>query len=106
MLNTPQVFDTDKVLTANISISGGEGDPEADRARVDFWEGLLERCDALPGVERAAVTTKLPIEGGSRNGSVLVEGETYDPERKTKLVERSFVSSDYFEAMGIPLCRG
>jgi predicted permease len=106
VLNTPQVFDTDQVLTANISIAGGEGDPAADQARVDFWESIVERCDALPEVERAAVTTKLPIEGGSYNGSVLVEGESYDPERQTKLIERSFVSPGYFEAMGIPLLAG
>ena len=34
------------------------------------------------------------------------EGETYDPERQTELIERSFVSPDYFEAMGIPLLAG
>jgi putative ABC transport system permease protein len=106
VLNTPQVFDTDDVLTANISLAGGEGDPEADQARVEFWENILERCAALPGVERAAVTTKLPIEGGTSNGSILVEGETYDPERKTELIERSYVSPGYFEAMGIPLLAG
>jgi len=106
VLNTPQVFDTDQVLTADISLAGGEGDPVADQARVDFWESIVERCGALPGVERAAVTTKLPIEGGSYNGSVLVEGESYDPERQTELIERSFVSPGYFEAMGIPLLAG
>ncbi|MBD3854098.1 MAG: ABC transporter permease [Acidobacteria bacterium] len=106
VLNTPQVFDTDQVLTANISLAGGEGDPVADQARVDFWESIVERCDALPGVERSAVTTKLPLEGGSYNGSVLVEGESYDPERQTELIERSFVSPGYFEAMGIPLLAG
>ncbi len=106
VLNTPQVFDTEEVLTANISLAGAEGDPEAELARVEFWERLLERCAAVPGVERAAVTTKLPIEGGSYNGSVLVEGESYDPERQTELIERSFVSAGYFEAMGIPLLAG
>jgi predicted permease len=106
VLNTPQVFDTDQVLTASISLAGGEGDPVADQARVDFWASIVERCDALPGVERSAVTTKLPLEGGTRNGSVLVEGESYDPERQTKLIERSFVSPGYFEAMGIPLLAG
>ena len=52
VLMTPQVFDTDEVLTANISLAGGEGDPEADQARVEFWESILERCAAL--VEHAA----------------------------------------------------
>ncbi|MEX1309229.1 MAG: FtsX-like permease family protein, partial [Candidatus Sulfomarinibacteraceae bacterium] len=106
VLKTPQVFDTEQVLTAKISLAGGEGDPVADQARVDFWESIVERCGAMPGVERAAVTTKLPIEGGSYNGSVLVEGESYDPERQTELIERSFVSPGYFEAMGIPLLAG
>jgi len=106
VLNTPQVFDTEQVLTAKIALDGGEGDPAADQARVDFWESIVERCDALPGVERSAVTTKLPLEGGTRNGTVLVDGETYDPDRRAELIERSFVSPGYFEAMGIPLLAG
>jgi len=105
VLNTPQVFDTDQVLTASIARVGDPGDPGADRARVDFWDRLIERCSGLPGVERAAVTTKLPLEGGS-NSSVLVNGEHYDPARQAPVVEESYVSGGYFEAMGIPMLAG
>jgi hypothetical protein len=51
------------------------------------------------------VTTKIPLESG-HNYSVLVEGETYDPEAERPLVELSHVTPGYLEAMGIDLQRG
>jgi hypothetical protein len=56
-------------------------------------------------VEKAAVTTKLPLEGG-RNGQILVGDEVYDSEAHRPQVEVSHVSRRYFEAMGIPLLAG
>jgi predicted permease len=103
VLQTPQVFDTDQVLCTRIALAGDRY--EEEQVRVEFWERLIEHVDGLPGVNRAAVASKLPLEGGT-NGSILVTGESFDPERKMKLVEFSYVSPGYFEAMGIPLLAG
>jgi len=103
VLQTDQVFDTEQVLTANISLSGNEY--AEDEVRVAFWERLIEQVEALPEVERAAVTTKLPLEGGT-NGWVLVGDQTYDPDVRGRLVEYSYVTPGFFEAMGIPLLAG
>jgi len=63
------------------------------------------RILAIPGVREAGVTTKLPLNGGT-NGSYLVEGEKYDAKAPRPLVERSWVTSECFGAMGIPLRAG
>ncbi|HSG82521.1 MAG TPA: FtsX-like permease family protein, partial [Gemmatimonadota bacterium] len=99
----PRGFDTDQVLVAGIS-TNGPGYEETEQ-RVAFWDRLIERVEALPAVEFAAATNKLPMRGGN-NGSVLVEGETYDPESRRPLVEYSYVSPHYFQAMGIALLSG
>jgi len=99
----PFAFDTENVISGRIGMQGARYD--SDEKRVLAWEQLLERLSSVPGVERAALTTKLPLEGGN-NGTVLVEGETHDPHARRELVERSWVSPDYFEAMGIPLLAG
>ena len=65
---------------------------------------LLER-PAIPGVKEAGATTKLPLEGGT-NGSYLVEDERYDPNARRPLIERSWVTPEYFGAMGIRLAAG
>jgi putative ABC transport system permease protein len=99
----PRGFDTDQVLVAGISANGPGY--EETKQRVAFFDELISQVEALPGVEFAAATNKIPMNGGN-NGSLLVEGETYDPEARRPLIERSYVSPHYFEAMGIALLSG
>jgi predicted permease len=103
VLDIPFSFDTDNVVTARILLRGDRY--EEHESRVVFWERLLERLQDMPGVEHAAVTTKLPMEGGN-NSTILIEGQSWDPQVSRRLVERSWVSPDYFETMGIPLLAG
>lgn len=70
-----------------------------------FWYALVERLQAIPGVTRAAITSKLPLEGGS-NTNGLVNDEVYDPTQKRMNIERSSITQDYFEAMGLRLFKG
>ena len=103
VLKAPQGFDAQRVLTANLELWGERyTTPES---RVRFWRQLVEQAEALPGVNRAALTTKLPLEGGW-NSSVLVEGEVFDPQANRPAAETSWISPGYFEAMGIPLLSG
>ncbi len=99
----PQGFDTDEVLVVAFQISGPGY--ETLEQRKTFWDRLLERLEGSPGVAAVGVTTKLPTMGGT-NGSILAEGEVYDPEERRPLVELSFASPGYFEAMGIEIVRG
>jgi predicted permease len=99
----PFAFDTENVITGRIALQGERY--EGDEKKLLLWEQLLERVKALPGVEQAAVSSKLPLEGGN-NQSMLVEGQSYDPQTSRRLVERSWITPDYFDAMGIPLLAG
>lgn len=103
VLSTPQNFDTEQVLTTEISLSGERY--VEDATRTAFWKRLVEQVGGLPGVERAAMTTKLPLEGGT-NFSVLVDGAPRDPAARQPLVECSYVAPGYFETMGIRLLAG
>lgn len=98
-------FDTDEVIVAGISLSGpAYEEPYQRRA---FFQELLDRVRAVPGVARAGLTSKLPLRGGS-NGGVLVNGDVFDSSIREdgKLVEHSFIDDGYHEAMGIPLLAG
>jgi putative ABC transport system permease protein len=88
VLRVPRGFTTEHVLVAGIPLNGPR-----------------ERIQGLPGVEYAAATNKLPLVGGN-NGWVLVDGETYDPQARRPLVEYSYVSPGYIDAMGIALLSG
>jgi putative ABC transport system permease protein len=99
----PQGFDTEEVLVVAFQITGPGY--ETLEQRKTFWDRLIERLEGSPGVAAVGVTNKLPTLGGS-NGSILVEGEVYDPQERRPLVEFSSSSPDYFEAMGIEIVRG
>jgi predicted permease len=66
---------------------------------------ILARIRAIPGVERAALTTRLPVQP-SGTTTQIVDG--YQPPSGTGSVELpfAFVGADYFETMGIPLLAG
>jgi predicted permease len=98
-----RLLETDAVTVAQVALNSERYKEDADRVR--FWYDIVERVRALPGVTQVAVTSKLPLEGGS-NTSGLVNDEIYDPTQKRLLIERSSVTEDYFAAMGIRLLRG
>ncbi len=94
--------DVDRIayLRADWSQSGVEG--EAVRVTLDE---ILQRMEAIPGVTRAAVVSRLPAQG---SGSTTTEVEGYTPPAGTAAVELPFasVTDGYFETMGIPLVAG
>ena len=103
ILQDNQVLSSDEVVTAQVALNGARY--EKNEARVLFWTELVHRVQALPGVTRAAVTSKLPLEGGS-NTNALVNDEVYDPTIRRMQVERSSVTGDYLATMGLRLLQG
>jgi putative ABC transport system permease protein len=96
-------FDPENVLTLRVPL------PEArykEYAQVDnFWDELLRRVRALPGVESAGLTRGLPMNGGIESG-VMVEGqETTNPKDATVAVNL-YAEPGYFRTMNIKLLRG
>jgi putative ABC transport system permease protein len=69
-----------------------------------FYEQFLGKLRAAPGVQAAALTTKLPLLGGT-NGYIIIPGQQTE-EMTGPLVEHSSVSTDYFQTMGIALLDG
>lgn len=102
-LTSSRAFDTKEVLTASVTLSGGRYlDPNQ---RVAFWDRLLERVEALPTVERAAVATQLPLKSGGSTPYRL-EGEVFHASNARRWALRTYVSAGFFEAMGLDLLTG
>ena len=96
-------FVSDRVLTMRLGIAANEFSTEAQQ--VQFYEQLLQRVRALPGVQSSAVTDDLPLEGGSMQ-PVAVEGQptvemAHQPEVSVRLL-----SPQFMKTMGIPIVRG
>ena len=75
-----------------------------DQPQFDFFRRLLAKAQQIPGVESAAITNRLPLEGGS-NGYLALRGQPFHP-MSGPLVEIHSVTPDYFKVMGVPVLKG
>jgi putative ABC transport system permease protein len=98
-----KILDTEQVLSVELTLQGDKYNE--NKSRLAFCDQLFERIGALPGVQKVAATSKMPLEGGS-NGSFLVDEEVYDPAIKRQLIEQSRISPDYFAAVGLTMMKG
>ncbi|MBX6332833.1 MAG: ABC transporter permease [Gemmatimonadaceae bacterium] len=96
----------DHLLTFSLSLQGERY--ESDAVTEATFRTLLDRLRALPGVERAAITSALPVGGGGfyLGRAFLAEGRP-EPPAGTDLVAQWVVASPgLFGTLEIPLLAG
>ncbi|HEY1336934.1 MAG TPA: ABC transporter permease [Bryobacteraceae bacterium] len=71
----------------------------------DYYDRLLERVSALPGVRSASLTEITPLAGSRWNGDASFEGYQWKPTEKP-YVDMNVASPRYFETLGIPIILG
>jgi predicted permease len=71
-----------------------------------FFQALLERAQAVPGVDAAALVDRLPMTGNDSWFVFDAEGHPRDPRQEAMQASSRIVSPDYFRLMGIHLLRG
>jgi len=77
----------------------------AKERSISFYDELLAKTRALPSVKFASLATDSPISGGWDQMGVVIEG--YTPQQGERMsCDGTWVSSDYFKALEIPLVLG
>ncbi|HEY6971659.1 MAG TPA: ABC transporter permease, partial [Candidatus Angelobacter sp.] len=71
--------------------------------RVNFKQQMLERLQAIPGIQAVSSTDIIPISGSSWSNGVWMEGSN-SSEGPEVLFSR--VSPDYFKTLDVPLVAG
>jgi macrolide transport system ATP-binding/permease protein len=88
------------ILSADVEMLG------YDEARGrQFWDTALERVQALPGVEAAAVAARLPLSINFNQATFFVPGH-HGPGDRGATILTTRVSDDYFKALDVPLLDG
>jgi putative ABC transport system permease protein len=110
LLRVAPGFDPAGVATLQLWLSGPafrEG-TEADQiaAAVRFYEELLARTRALPGVTAAAAVTTLPLGGDVDGYGLHLPARPLAHPEDAPSADRFVVTPDYFAAMRIPLVAG
>jgi putative ABC transport system permease protein len=96
-------FNPNGLLTMRMSLQGPRWTQPAMQA---FYDDLLLKANAVPGVKSAALSLAVPIAGGEW-GSVFIVDDRPVPERKD-IPSATWcpVSGNYFETLGLKLVRG
>jgi putative ABC transport system permease protein len=98
-------FDPDHVLTARVSLLGPKYSAAGKQGA--FYDQLLEKVRALPGVQAAGLINELPIAPESDYKTrFAIEGHVLPPGGTFPVAELRLIYPGYFDAMRIPLVRG
>lgn len=99
LLQVEPGFDARKVITFQIAPAGPRYDTAAKTAA--FYREAIDRVTAVPGVEAAGITNKLPLDWQFNMPVFLADRPDQFQNAQVRMV-----SSAYFRAMGIPLRDG
>jgi putative ABC transport system permease protein len=96
-------FDSHNLVTMQITLP--EAKYEEGQEQVNFFNTMLERVRAIPGVQSAGFSTDPPLTDDSR-GDLTIEGQTPLAYGEEQTASYGSVSPGYFNAMGIPVIKG
>ena len=71
-----------------------------------FYQQLVERVRAMPGVQSATLSHHVPFGVSSLSLNVVIDGYAMPEGQHTIGTQSEIVGDDYFETLGIPILRG
>jgi predicted permease len=101
-------FRSAQTLTAQVSMNRNtmRNDCAQKGSCLLFYENLLDRARAMPGVEQAAMVDRLPLTGYDQWFFFDAENHPRDARQGALGASSRIVSPGYFHLMGIRLLRG
>jgi predicted permease len=97
-------FSSERVLTAQLALPAARY-PDA-AARRAFWDRLVDKVKALPGVNAVGLTSNVPFNGMVSSGSYSIVGYTPPQGDAQPHGRQEVIGADYFRAMRIPIVEG
>lgn len=97
-------FRPEQAYAMSVAIAGDRyATPDA---RVAFFDALLERVRAIPGIEAASVVSGLPFSGSLDSSPFTLPDVPERPGEPERHANLAVVGDDYFRTLGIPLVAG
>jgi len=97
-------FNPDRLLTARLQLSGTKY--REDATATNFYQQLLERVGAMPGVESASAISTLFLSKTPNSTNFTIEGRApFAPSEQVE-VPVDIITPGFFKSMGIPLVGG
>ena len=103
LMRVDKGFDLERVLAVNVSLPSTKYTQDDEKSA--FFDRLLDKTRALPGVRSAGLVSALPLQGETWIDMVAAEGDPR-PMFERPMVNVRFVSPGYFETLRIPFREG
>ena len=97
-------FRVENLLTATVSLPSD--DYQEDGLRIQFFQSLREKIEALPGVEAVGMINRLLILQTSGNVAIWAPERPPETNNDAPWADRRVVLPGYFATMEIPLVKG
>ena len=104
LLRTNPGFNAERVLTMSLTLPAAKYREPAQRTA--FFDSLLQRVQAMPGVTLAGLINYLPLNMSNSSSTFLVEGLPAPPPGREWMGRDRVCTPDYFAALGIRVVRG
>ena len=107
LLDVNPGFNPANVLTLEIQLPNlPPSRYERDEEQTSFFQQVVTRLQALPGVENAGGVLSLPLSGAYEGTDVFLEGQETTPDGERPNADYTMVTPDYFATLQIPLLQG
>jgi predicted permease len=97
-------FDSANVLTMYVPVSRDRFASPA--LQISFFQEILQRVRALPGVQAAGTIDDLPLNDNGSHQPFSIDGRPLLPMADQPEVDVRLISPGYFRAMHVPVIRG
>jgi predicted permease len=107
LLDVKPGFNPANVLTFDIQLPNlPPSRYESNDEQTAFFQQLMTRLEAVPGVENAGGVLSLPLSGASESTDIFLEGKESTPDGQRPQADYTMVTPNYFATLQIPLLRG
>jgi predicted permease len=103
MTSAPIGFDPERLLTFTVQLPDAEYQTTA--SRVQAYDELFQRLNALPGVVSVANVSSLPTQIGNTNG-LFIQDAPWAPNQPVPFMLTARVSDGFFRTLSVPLKQG
>ncbi|HEV7516821.1 MAG TPA: ABC transporter permease, partial [Thermoanaerobaculia bacterium] len=97
-------FHPDHLLTLNLALPKTQYSTDAQQ--IAFFDQVLARFAAVPGVRAVGGTSVLPFGGSWSTGGFDIEGYVVPPKQPSPWGDIRIVSPGFFSALDVPLLKG
>lgn len=74
--------------------------------KMDFYNRLMDRLRAVPGIESVTLAGNRPGSGWSDNNDLVLDGRVIPAQSETDMLRSNRVGPDFFKTLDIPIVAG